>query len=138
MVIDTSAMIAVLSEPDGPVFEAALRTARTLAMSAVSAYEARIVLGGRRAGREIFPASALQRFDQLRRTLQIAVIPFDADQAILAHEAYRRWGKGFHAAALNMADCAAYALSRLRDEPLLFKGGDFAMTDVEPALGAAP
>jgi ribonuclease VapC len=62
------------------------------------------------------------------------ITPFDADQALLAHDAYLRFGKGFHPAALNFADCAAYALARLRGEPLLFKGEDFARTDVERAL----
>jgi ribonuclease VapC len=67
----------------------------------------------------------------------MAIVPFDADQAVLAHDAYLRFGKGFHPAALNFADCAAYALAKFRDEPLLFKGEDFARTDVRPALSSA-
>jgi uncharacterized protein with PIN domain len=90
VVIDTSAMIAVLSEPDGPMFEAAMREASSLAMSAVNAYEARIVLTGRRAGRPMFPAAAIARFDALCRAVGVLVEPFDADQADLAHEAYLR------------------------------------------------
>jgi ribonuclease VapC len=69
--------------------------------------------------------------------LRAEVVPFDIEQAVLAHRAYQRLGKGFHAAALNLVDCAAYALAKLRSEPLLFRGEDFAQTDVEAALGPA-
>jgi ribonuclease VapC len=68
--------------------------------------------------------------------LRLEIVPFDRQQLVLAHEAYRRFGKGHHPAGLNLIDCAAYALARQRGEPLLFKGEDFARTDVEMvALG---
>jgi ribonuclease VapC len=73
----------------------------------------------------------------LIRTAQIEVVPFDRAQAELAREAYRRYGKGRHPAALNFGDCFAYALSSLREEPLLFKGDDFAKTDLRSALDQA-
>jgi ribonuclease VapC len=54
----------------------------------------------------------------------------DADQAYVARDAFRRYGKGRHAAGLNFGDCFAYALAKMLDEPLLFKGNDFALTDI--------
>ncbi|WP_414643687.1 type II toxin-antitoxin system VapC family toxin [Bosea sp. (in: a-proteobacteria)] len=64
---------------------------------------------------------------------KIDIVPFDEALAGLAFEAYRRFGKGRHPARLNMGDCAAYALAQARRWPLLFKGDDFALTDVERA-----
>jgi ribonuclease VapC len=64
----------------------------------------------------------------------IELVPFDAEQAEIAREAYARYGKGRGGAGLNFGDCFAYALAKLRDEPLLFKGDDFARTDVMAAL----
>ena len=56
-----------------------------------------------------------------------------ADGRTAAREAYFRYGRGYHPARLNLADCFAYALAKTRDEPLLFKGDDFAKTDIVPA-----
>lgn len=64
---------------------------------------------------------------------RIDIITFDEALAGLAFEAYRRFGKGLHTARLNMGDCSAYALAKSRGWPLLFKGEDFAQTDVERA-----
>jgi ribonuclease VapC len=64
----------------------------------------------------------------------IEVAPFTAEQAALACEGWRRFGKGRHPAGLNLGDCFSYALVRQRDEPLLFKGEDFARTDVRRAV----
>jgi ribonuclease VapC len=61
----------------------------------------------------------------------LEIVAFDAEQATLAREAFRRFGKGRHPARLNFRDCIAYALSKASGEPLLFKGEDFAKTDVE-------
>jgi ribonuclease VapC len=57
----------------------------------------------------------------------------DPDQAALAVEAFRRFGKGRHPAQLNIGDCFAYALAKATGEPLLFKGNDFALTGIVPA-----
>jgi ribonuclease VapC len=62
------------------------------------------------------------------------VVAFDVDQLALARAAFRRWGKGRHPAGLNFGDCAAYALAQWTGEPLLFKGTDFAATDVARAV----
>ena len=56
------------------------------------------------------------------------------DHARAARQAWRRFGKGNHPAGLNFGDCFAYALAETSNEPLLFKGGDFALTDIEDAL----
>jgi ribonuclease VapC len=134
MVVDTSAVIAILFEPDGVPYRVALHRAGAAAMSAVNAYETRVALSGTTAGRPRFPANAVASFEALAASARISVVPFDPDQAILAHRAYLRYGRGSHPAGLNLADCAAYALARLRGEPLLYKGNDFPQTDVTPAL----
>jgi ribonuclease VapC len=78
---------------------------------------------------------ALSRFDELERLLDIEVVPTTFAHARLARIAYRRFGKGSgHPAQLNLADCMAYALAKESGQPLLFKGGDFSHTDIEPAL----
>jgi ribonuclease VapC len=69
----------------------------------------------------------------------IAVVPFDEPMAEAAFDAFKRYGKGQgHRAQLNIIDCAAYALAKTRDLPLLFKGNDFASTDIRPALPSRP
>jgi ribonuclease VapC len=62
------------------------------------------------------------------------IVPFTSEHAALARDAWRRFGKGRHPAGLNLGDCFAYALAKSRDEPLLFKGEDFARTDVKAAI----
>jgi ribonuclease VapC len=129
MIVDASAMLAVLfAEPDAVRFATALRTASRKAMSALNWFETVIAIdrrGTHEQGTE---------FETLLRRLGIEIVPFDAGQATMARRAYQIWGKGRHKASLNMGDCVAYALARLRQDTLLFKGGDFALTDIEPAL----
>jgi ribonuclease VapC len=76
-----------------------------------------------------------RRFEQLLADAVIAIEPVTLAQARIAREAYRDFGKGSgHPARLNLGDCFAYALAKEKDEPLLFKGQDFAHTDIAPAL----
>jgi len=78
---------------------------------------------------------AVAFFDELLETAGIIVVPFDADMAKDAFEAFQRSGKGGgHPAQLNIVDCAVYALAKARSLPLLFKGGDFAKTDIVAVL----
>ena len=127
--MDTSALVAVLlGEPDARVFLRALEAAESSVLSCLTLHETRIVTLGRRG--EV----GLSKLDTLISNNAIQLVPFDERQAQLAFEAYARFGKGRHPARLNLADCAAYALARSRDAPLLFKGGDFRLTDVTPAL----
>jgi ribonuclease VapC len=97
-------------------------------MSAVSLVEASLVIEGR------FGGGGARELDALIARSRIQIGAFDGEQAALAREAFRRFGRGRHPAGLNFSDCLAYALAKHLDEPLLFKGDDFAKTDVVPAL----
>lgn len=125
MVIDTSALVAVLfDEPERARLVQLITADPRRLISAGTLLESSIVLEARRgeaAGREL---------DLLLHRLGATVVPFDEAQSTLARTAWRRYGKGRHAAGLNLGDCFAYALSRLSGEPLLFKGTDFGLTDV--------
>jgi len=130
MVIDTSALLAVLlDEPERPGFVAAIDRDPTRAMSVVSFVECSLVLDAR------FGPDGVRDLDLFIARAQVNLVPVDADQAYLARQAWRRFGKGRHAAGLNFGDCFAYALARSLAEPLLFKGDDFVATDVAPVVG---
>jgi ribonuclease VapC len=130
MVIDPSALIALLlAEPETDDFVSVISAATTRLVSAPSYLETAIVMVAR-SGRE-----AQEKLDQLLAALAIEIVPFTLEQAQLAVEAYRRFGKGSgHPAGLNFGDCFSYALAKLRSEPLLFKGNDFSQTDLEVAM----
>jgi ribonuclease VapC len=131
MVIDTSALIAILlDEADRMALEEALAGAPVRLISAVSKFEAGMVMAGRHG------ESGALRLDRLLDTIGAVVVPFDDRQADIARDAFLRFGKGRHPAGLNFGDCAAYALAMAEAEPLLFKGTDFGATDVQlVALG---
>lgn len=96
-------------------------------MSAANYLEAAIVIDSK-------AKSALSdKFDRLIDQLQIAIVAVTSGHAKLAREAYCTYGKGHHPAKLNFGDCFAYALAKAENAPLLFKGNDFAKTDVLPA-----
>jgi ribonuclease VapC len=130
MIIDTSAMVAVLfEEPEMPAFAQAMEDAFDCRMSAANFLETAIVIDGWR------DPVVSRRLDDLVNAVGIVIEPFDEVQARLARAAYRDFGKGSgHPARLNFGDCFAYALARQRGEPLLFKGNDFGYTDITPAL----
>jgi len=129
MVVDTSALLAViLDEPESRRFRELIAEASMLKVSAVSVLEASLVLEGR------LHAEASRELDLLLRDTGFEVAPFDEQQVRLARRAWRRYGKGNHPAALNLGDCASYALSKVTGEPLLFKGDDFSQTDVVSVL----
>ena len=128
MVVDTSAVIAILlDEPDGDALLQRIVDDPVRLMSAGTLLEAGIVADNN-PNRSKGPA-----LDTLLATLGVRIEPVTEEQARLARETYRRYGKGNHHAALNLGDCFDYALSKLSGEPLLFKGADFAATDVVPA-----
>ena len=80
-----------------------------------------------------------REFDLWLLKIGAEIIAVDAEQADVAWRAWRRYGKGHHAAALNYGDCFSYALAVTRSEPLLFKGEDFAKTDIDrPGEAALP
>lgn len=129
MIVDSSVLIAVLkNEPDAALVVTTLATAESLSLSAANYLEAGIV-----ADRHLKPADAV-RLDELIAEFQIEIVPVTAEHAHLARKACREFGKGNHPAKLNFGDCFAYALAKATGEPLLFKGADFAQTDVARAL----
>ena len=128
MIVDSSAVLAILyREPDAERYETAIAAAPNCRMSAANILETSIVVesrGGTAAGYDL---------DALLDSAGIALAPVTAEHVEAARLAWRRFGKGKHQAALNFGDCFAYALAKTAGEPLLFKGGDFTHTDIEPA-----
>lgn len=129
MVLDTSALLALLlDEPEAESFRAALEDDEVRLVSAATLLETATVIEARKGeagGREL---------DILLHKAGMTVVASDAEQVAVARRAYRRFGRGHHAAALNYGDVFAYALAVTASEPLLFKGDDFAKTDVRRAL----
>jgi ribonuclease VapC len=130
IVVDCSALLAILfDEPEKQAFEDAIGGAERCLISAVNAHEAATVLRVR-SGR-----AAVERLWRLLTTNQIEIVPFDESQVRAASIAFDCYGKGVHSKArLNLGDCAAYALARNMNAPLLFKGDDFAETDLQKCL----
>ena len=128
MIIDSSALLAVLlDEPDAQRYEAAIAAARRRHMSAANFLETALVFEGR------FGTGRGADLDLFLESAGIVIEPVTVEQAQRAREAWRRFGKGNHPAGLNFGDCFAYALADATREPLLFKGEDFALTDIDPA-----
>jgi ribonuclease VapC len=125
MVLDTSALLALLlDEPEAEAFRAAVEEDTTRLVSAATLLETALVIETRKGepgGHEL---------DVLVHKAEVVVVPVDPEQVSEARRAYRRFGKGRHPAALNFGDVFAYALARTSGEPLLFKGDDFAKTDI--------
>ena len=125
MVIDTSAIIAILlEEPDAAALAEAIADDPKRLVSAFSVLEASIVIEARKGepgGREL---------DLLLHRIQAQVVSVTSEQSELARRAWRQFGKGRHPAGLNIGDCCTYALAKLSGEALLFKGVDFSKTDL--------
>ena len=129
MVVDTSALAAMIfHEPERDRFLDILTREAELIVSAVTLHEASIVVVGRKRD-----ARAVIEIDNLLVGFRVAILPVDAEGARAARAAYFRFGKGYHPAGLNLADCFPYSLAKSRNEPLLFKGADFLKTDIVPA-----
>lgn len=121
---DTSALIAVvLGEPDAEHFLAALRS-DSVVISAVSFAEALVVSEARQG------PDARRDLELLVTGVVNRVVPVDETHARAAADAWRRFGQGRHPAGLDFGDCFAYATASLANLPLLFKGDDFAQTDL--------
>ena len=129
MVVDSSALIAILKREAGweRLQETVLGAERAV-MSAAVLVETSIVIEATRG------QAGIRELDTLLDELAIEVLGFGPEQVEPAREAFRRFGKGRHPARLNFGDCLSYGLARHLAEPLLFIGGDFAKTDVVPAL----
>ncbi len=129
--VDTSAVVAIAQlEPEAADFRRCIERAPAY-LSAVSMQEILMVVLGRRGDMAI--RGPLER---LLQDMRLQVVSHDAELAWLASEAFLRFGKGRHPARLNFGDCASYALAKKYGIPLLFKGTDFAKTDIVPALPA--
>jgi ribonuclease VapC len=123
IVVDSSAFIAILNqEAEADAFSVAIRVHRLRSMSAATYLECAIVTSRWHTGRS-------ELDDWLLREA-IVVVPVDHALAQIAADAFTRYGKGRYPAGLNFGDCFAYALARSLNAPLLFKGDDFARTDV--------
>lgn len=128
--VDTSAILAILfEEPEGKAFDGILYTAERILMSSGSLVEVRMVFH-RKAG-----GVMAEDLAKLLEAYRVEIVPVDREQADAAHQAFLRYGKGNgHRAQLNFGDLFAYALAKTRGVPLLFKGEDFAATDIASAL----
>jgi ribonuclease VapC len=129
MVVDTSALIAIAwDEPERERFQNSIEREPVRLISAASVVEASIVVMYR-AGRGA-ATRAVEDLIQLVEELDLEIEPVTSEHVRLAQLAYRTYGKGLHAAGLNFGDCFAYALAKASGRPLLFKGSDFAKTDL--------
>jgi len=130
VIVDSSALVAILRrEPEQTRLSQALKDAAESRISSATYFETSIVIDS------AHDPIASRTLDELMAEFDIAIEPFTAEQARIAREAYRDFGKGSgHPANLNFGDCFAYALARVKREPLLFKGNDFIHTDIRPAI----
>lgn len=129
MVVDTSALVAILSdEPERRAFIEAIEAADVRLMSAATFVEASIVVEAR------YGPEGLRLFDLFVERAGIDLVDLDEEQAREARRAFSTYGKDRHPAGLNFGDCFAYALAIGFGEPLLFKGQDFSQTDVPVAV----
>lgn len=126
--VDTSAIVAMLApEDDGPAFTAKIERAASVRVSPVVIWEAVVALARiRRSPIEVAERSVSAFLEDIAAE----TIPIDAAIGKAAIDAFARYGKGRHPAALNMGDCFAYACARRHDLALLAKGDDFARTDI--------
>lgn len=130
MIVDPSAILAVLKqEPGWERIRDLLDASHGSSLSAASYVEASIVI-------DRWTDPTLSRsLDELIEQFEISIEPVTAEQARIAREAYRVYGRASgHAAKLNFGDCFSYALARVKRQPILFKGADFRHTDLRPAI----
>ena len=134
MIVDSSAIVAILrAEPEQARFTKIIATAGRARLSAASYLETAIVIDHARD-----PVIS-RAFDSFLAASAIDIEAVTPEQARIARDAYRDFGKGSgHAAQLNFGDCLTYAQAKARGEPLLFKGEDFVHTDLEAAVDASP
>jgi ribonuclease VapC len=131
MFVDASALTAMLAdEPDGFELMARMRQAKVRVTSPVAVWEAAVAVA-RLTGKSVKDAAT--GLDQFLELTKIQMLPVPREAAAIALDAFDRYGKGRHAAQLNMGDCFAYACARHSGQPLMFKGNDFPLTDIEVA-----
>jgi ribonuclease VapC len=127
IVVDSSVVVAILQrEPDAPTWIEVFDKSSKALMSVVSFVETSMVVCGRR------PNPDPREITSLLDALGVDIVPVTPKQGEAAVAAFLHYGKGRHRAGLNLADCFSYALAKIQKAPLLFKGNDFAMTDLVP------
>jgi ribonuclease VapC len=128
MVVDSSALVAILREEPGhePFLQKALSADRTL-VGATVAFETAMVLSAR------WRRDARSTLHGLLRTIGAEIVPFTEEHHETAVSAFLRYGKGRHPAGLNFGDCMSYAFARVSGLPLLYTGNDFSKTDITAA-----
>jgi ribonuclease VapC len=128
MVVDSSALMAILmNEPERMDYLGRIVADSMRFISVVSYLECSMLMYSRK-GR-----AGVDQFDALLKRLDCELVSADAEQALVARQAFIQFGKGNHPAKLNLGDCFSYALARYSGEPLLFKGNDFSKTDIAVA-----
>ena len=128
IVVDSSIIVAIIrEESDAAIWVDVLYKTPHVFMSVISYVETNMVIAGR------WSDARLGRVDATLKALHVRVVPVTLNQGNVALAAFLRFGRGRHSAGLNIGDCFAYALAKSRDLPLLFKGDDFAKTDIVPA-----
>ena len=128
MIVDTSAIVAILfNEDDAQIYAEAISRADSCRVSAATFVEAAIVVESQTKN------NGSRQLDAFIRRAGITIEPVTEEQAHIARQAFTDFGKGRHPAGLNYGDCFSYALSKAMREPLLFKGKDFAKTDLSVA-----
>ena len=128
MTLDSAALVAILfAEPGYLDFVDRILDADDVRIGAPTLVEATIVVAGRRR------APARRDVEGLIKELGVAVVPFGEPHWLAAVEAFTRFGRGRHPAALNLGDCIAYAIAKVANDTLLFVGNDFSKTDIRPA-----
>lgn len=130
MIVDTSALVAILkNEPEAQVFSETMEGAKVVRISAANYLEAFIIVDRYRNPK------LKARLEEILENPGMLIEPVTEEQAKIARQAYRDYGKGSgHPANLNFGDCFSYALARAKREPILFKGDDFIHTDLRGAI----
>lgn len=125
MIIDSSAIIAILcDEPERKALVECITKTPNRSLSVAGFVETSIVLEFR------YGYDGTRDFDLFLAKAQITLIAVDIEQAKIARQAFKKYGKGRHLAGLNFGDCFSYAAAKSKNEPLLFKGSDFSQTDI--------
>ena len=129
MIIDTSAMVAILyRESEAVAFTQRIHDADSCRISVASWLELAMVVES-----QLGP-DGMRQAEAFFRRAGITIEPVSIEHGELARQAFLDFGKGRHKAGLNYGDCFSYALAKATGEPLLFKGNDFALTDIEAAV----
>ena len=129
MIVDSSAVLAIiLNESDAQRYKIALAAAESRHITSPNWLEVALVIESRA------DENLRDGFESLFAAFDVTIAPFLPRHAVEARRAWQRFGRGRHPAKLNYGDCMAYAFAKAEGRPLLFKGNDFALTDIEPAL----